>query len=156
MITFFRIDDRLIHGQIATTWIRHVNPDVVVLADDKTASNSMFISLQKMSAPKDYPLYILTVADAIERLNNDLKEKKVFLLVGSVEAAKQIVNSCETVELNLGNLGYKEGYEKLVKRLFVNGIEKEALNSVLQRGVRIYAQMLPSESIIEITSDILR
>jgi mannose/fructose/N-acetylgalactosamine-specific phosphotransferase system component IIB len=150
MISFFRIDDRLIHGQIATTWIRHIAPTAVVLADDKTVGSPLLISLQKMSAPKDFPLHILTVSDAIEQLNGPLARERVFLLVGNVASAHQIALNCGPKELNLGNLGYKEGYENLVKRLFVSQEDKRMLKEIADAGIRIYAQMLPNEGITEI------
>lgn len=152
MILFFRIDDRLIHGQIATTWIRHEAPDLVVLADDKTAGNPMLTSLQRMSAPKDIPLHVLTVDKAIEKLKGDFREKKVFLLVGNVAAANKIGLSCQPKALNLGNLGYKEGYEKLINRLFVSQEDRRQLQELLDAGVGLYAQMLPNEGIDKITA----
>ena len=49
MIEFMRLDDRFIHGQVATTWIRHVAPEALVLVDDEIAADKMRQSLMKMS-----------------------------------------------------------------------------------------------------------
>ena len=45
MISLFRIDDRLIHGQVAMAWSKAANADIII-AVDKTAANDQ---LQKMA-----------------------------------------------------------------------------------------------------------
>ena len=39
MIKLFRIDERLIHGQIAIKWSRHTGVDSIVVANDHAAAN---------------------------------------------------------------------------------------------------------------------
>lgn len=145
MIAFMRLDDRFIHGQVATTWIHHVSPEAVVLADDVVADDPLRRSLQKMSAPKGYPLGIYSVDEAIEKLNGKLVNKKIFLLVGNVDAAHRICLACHPEALDLGNLGYKEGLENLVGRLWVSQADKAKLSEIQHAGVSVYAQMLPNE-----------
>ena len=146
MISFMRLDDRLIHGQVATTWVHHVKPQAVVLADDVTAADPMRRSLQKMSAPKGYPLGIYGVDEAIEKLQTEkLQKLRVFLLVGNVEAARRICCALGPEFLDLGNLGYREGYENLMGRLWVSEQDKADLAEIQRAGVRVYAQMLPNE-----------
>lgn len=151
MIEFMRLDDRLIHGQVATTWVHHVSPQALVLADDLTANDPMRRSLQKMSAPKGYPLGIYGVQEAIDKLQSaKLTRMKVFLLVGTVAAARDICLALRPESLNIGNLGHREGYENLMGRLWVSEQDKEALADIQRAGVRVYAQMLPNESVVDL------
>lgn len=41
MIKLFRIDERLIHGQIAIKWSRHTGVDSIVVANNNAAANAM-------------------------------------------------------------------------------------------------------------------
>ncbi len=155
MIQFFRIDDRLIHGQIATTWTRHICPSRIVVADDKTAASPMLTSLQRMSAPKDFELSVLPVRDAITKLQGDFLMEKIFLLTGSVKDAYQIAMNCDVSELNVGNVGYKEGTVKLINRIYVFPEDLELLGKIVKKGVRVYAQMLPNESVDLLSDEVL-
>ena len=73
MIKFLRLDDRLIHGQVATTWIRTVGAGSVLEVDSRTASQDMLKYLQRMSCPKDIKLKILNAEDAVNAINGPLK-----------------------------------------------------------------------------------
>ena len=46
-----RIDERLIHGQIAIKWSRHTGVDSIVVANDHAAANVMIQKSLKMAAP---------------------------------------------------------------------------------------------------------
>lgn len=41
MITLIRLDERLIHGQIATKWSKHTNVTHIVVANDEAANNKI-------------------------------------------------------------------------------------------------------------------
>lgn len=146
MIKFLRLDDRLIHGQVATTWIRTVGAGSVLEVDDRTASQEMLKQLQRISCPKDIRLKIMKAADAVAAINGPLKEKVFFLLVGNVKDLHTLVMGCDEIQsVDLGNLGYREGKENLINRLFVTGEERQMLKEISNKGVELYAQMLPSD-----------
>ena len=62
-----RVDDRLVHGQVATSWIRGLHIQVVVVVDDRIAKDDMQKSILKMSAPADTKVYALSVKGFLER-----------------------------------------------------------------------------------------
>ena len=57
MIKLFRIDERLIHGQIAIKWSRHTGVDSIVVANDHAAENvnSPADALKMVRAVKGIP-----------------------------------------------------------------------------------------------------
>ena len=65
-ISVFRIDDRLIHGQIITAWIAYADAKTIIVADDKAAADSFSQSLLKMATPDSIDLKILSVDDFIK------------------------------------------------------------------------------------------
>ena len=44
-ISVFRIDDRLIHGQVITAWIAYADAKTIIVADDKAAGDEFTQSL---------------------------------------------------------------------------------------------------------------
>lgn len=65
---YFRIDDRLIHGQIVTAWCSHLNIQEIIAIDDTLAGNSMLQSIMLMGVPKQYKSCVVTM----HRLRNYL------------------------------------------------------------------------------------
>jgi mannose/fructose/N-acetylgalactosamine-specific phosphotransferase system component IIB len=155
MVIFFRIDDRLIHGQVATTWSRHIGPELLMVANDEVAKNDILISLQKMAAPKDISLEICNVNDAINRLNTTLKTKRIFLLVKSIKDAYAISSKVDVKKINIGNLGFTQDGINLVRRIFVSKNDLCNIQEMLDRGLEFYAQMLPDESELMIQKDLI-
>ena len=69
-IVLARIDDRLIHGQVVTAWVKQTNGNRIVIADDPLTKDTFMQRLLKAAAPPGITVDILTTADAI----NFLKE----------------------------------------------------------------------------------
>ena len=70
MIKLFRIDERLIHGQIAIKWSRHTGVDSIVVANNNAAANTMIQKSLKMAAPPGIKTVIKSIDDAIKTLND--------------------------------------------------------------------------------------
>lgn len=61
---YFRIDDRLIHGQIVTAWCGHLKIGEIVAIDDKLAGNKTLQSIMLMGIPSQYKAHVVTSAEA--------------------------------------------------------------------------------------------
>lgn len=75
MVELCRIDDRLLHGQVAVTWVGAVAPEAILIANDEAATNEMSKLALKMAKPAGVKLAIKTVDDAIALLNNPNAKK---------------------------------------------------------------------------------
>lgn len=67
-VVLYRIDDRLIHGQVMTAWSKVYKSTNIICIDDETAKNEMLCSIMKMAVPSDYEVQILTMEDAIQAI----------------------------------------------------------------------------------------
>ncbi|MEG0470583.1 MAG: PTS sugar transporter subunit IIB, partial [Longicatena sp.] len=95
MIPSLRVDDRLIHGQIALVWCKEFGTNRIVVANDNAVTDEVTrVSLQ-MATPTGIKLLIKTVDDAI-RLFHDprAKEKDMFVLTNNIVDAVKIVKAC--------------------------------------------------------------
>ena len=50
-ILLTRIDNRLIHGQVATQWNSTLGSNLILVANDEVSTNTMRQNLMKMAAP---------------------------------------------------------------------------------------------------------
>ena len=60
-IVLARIDDRLIHGQIATAWTKTTSATKIVIADDPLTKDTFTQRLLRAAAPHDITVEIGTV-----------------------------------------------------------------------------------------------
>lgn len=50
-IEFVRIDDRLVHGQVVTTWLKKYDIEQVIIVNDRISEDKTRQSILKISAP---------------------------------------------------------------------------------------------------------
>ena len=93
MIKLFRIDERLIHGQIAIKWSRHTGVDHIVVANDSAAKSDIIKKSLMMAAPSGIKTAIKTVDDSIKLLNDPRCEGlKILVLVNCPSDALKVVD----------------------------------------------------------------
>lgn len=150
MIEQIRIDDRLIHGQIIAAWINVLKFDTIVVADDKAASNSLSKTLFKMAVPGSIDLKVLLLEQSIQYLNEN-NNKKIFLIVGSLDSLNYLVNSNLPISsVNIGNLGPANNRKQYFKSIWLNENDMNILNSLKNNNIDMYAQVVPTEKKIDI------
>src|SRR5437763_11581463 len=64
-ISLYRIDDRLIHGQVVVGWGQPLNIRLLILVDDLVASSDWEQELYRMAVPPDMEVRFADVATAI-------------------------------------------------------------------------------------------
>lgn len=152
MITQIRVDDRLIHGQVAVVWTKELNAPLLVVANDEAAKNEVMQMTLKMAVPNGMKLLIRSVEDAIEVFNDPRgKDKRIFVIVNSVSDANKIAQQVENVEaVNVANAGRFDKSDPKTKTMVfpsvqLNPDELEAAKELasLER-VSSYNQVLPT------------
>ena len=146
MISLFRIDDRLIHGQVAMAWSKAANADIII-AVDKTAANDQ---LQKMALllakPSGVEAKIIDPKD-FAKTYQEVKESKVMVVVGNPIDASKIVKELkgkENFDINLGNLKSGDNKEKISGSIYVTPEERSALEEIKKDGFKICIQGTPT------------
>ncbi|MCX5800538.1 MAG: PTS sugar transporter subunit IIB [Candidatus Eisenbacteria bacterium] len=140
-----RIDDRLLHAQVAVGWVGALSPDVVIVADDDAASTPGQAKLLGMGLPDNVELVVAKVGEAAGILKERaLDTKKCILLVRDPLGALQILEAGLSVEwINVGGMHFGEGKTKLLPYVFVDGRDSEILQELAAGDVRLVAQDVP-------------
>ena len=151
-IELIRVDDRLIHGQVAIGWTRSRGINTILAIDDPTASDKMQCQLMKMATPPGVTPYFLTIDVAVEKILNDsLKNKKAMILVkGPVELAALIEKGIEINEVNIGNQRSGENKLQLASQMFATPEEIEIWKSISQKNIKLYAQGVPGGAYVNV------
>ncbi len=146
-IVNFRLDERMIHGQVATYWTRTLQADRIMIADDDVLKDEIGMSALKAAVPSGVHLSILSVENAAKRLNEGLySNQRVFLIVKKTKAIVRLIESGVKVkEVNIGNMGEKEGRKQVKKSVYCTSEEIADIETIEKTGVQVFAQMVPND-----------
>ncbi len=148
-----RIDDRLLHAQVALGWVGALSPDVVVVADDKLAEEKHVIPLLRMSLPSEVDMIVVSVDDAVKTLRERRDDtSKCILVVRTPSEALRLVDAgVHLQELNVGGMHFSEGKQRLLDYVYVDGADVETLGRLSSKGIRLIAQDVPGNPSRDLT-----
>jgi mannose/fructose/N-acetylgalactosamine-specific phosphotransferase system component IIB len=146
-IALFRVDDRLIHGQVVVKWLRHIPCDEIWVVDDDLAADDFMQQVLRLAAPPGVLVRIAPVHEAATLLLPSRSAGgTALLLVRSPQAALELLDQgLEFRELNIGGLASGPQTARLYKSISASPEQIAALQSIQERGVRVYFQMVPEE-----------
>lgn len=143
-----RIDDRLIHGQVVTSWIKsYPITEILIIADD-LAKNMLMQRIYKSVAPTGIEVKIMTNSGALSYLQEDSKkEENLLVLVKTPEVFEYLTeNGISLTKIVLGGMGLLPGREVLIRNVSANEAERESLRRLISSGIKIVYQMLPANT----------
>ncbi|MDO4670535.1 MAG: PTS sugar transporter subunit IIB [Aerococcus sp.] len=149
LMTTLRVDERLIHGQIAMVWSRALHLDGIIVANDEVADNEAQQMALKMAVPAGVKVLIRPV-DEVATILHDPRayQKRLLVLVRTVQDAWRLTQKVsDFAEINIGNVGKSVNGEKRTLTQFVMLTEKEyeALKAVVSLYPHTALQNLPSD-----------
>lgn len=145
MIALVRVDNRLIHGQVVSTWIPHLQVGKVVVVDDEAAASPLIRAAMTMAVPPGLDVQIARRGE-IDWDSVLAPGSRVLVLVRDVGAVEGLLASGVKVpSLNLGNVHFAEGRKAISASIFLSQAEMEALGRIASQGVEVEARALPSD-----------
>ena len=151
-ITALRVDDRLIHGQVAMTWTKQLAVQGIVVANDEAANDNTQKMALKMAVPGGIKSLIKPVDEAIRILNNPKASRmRILVLTSTVKDALKIRQSVGEIGfLNVGNTGRFDGIdvsEKLVltPTIMLTKAEQQALKDLVALDPKTCMQQVPND-----------
>lgn len=154
MIKMVRLDERLIHGQVATKWSRTLGVNRIVVADDSAAANEMMQKTLMMAAPSTCKVAIVGMDKALSFVDDPRAEKlSILVIVSTPENLLRMVREAHGIEqINVGNYGRiapkrnGEARVKYTKNLYAYSDEVELFHEVLETGVPCNVQTIPDDA----------
>ena len=145
-IALYRIDDRLIHGQVVVGWGQPLELRFIVLVDDEVADSEWEQELYRMGVPPGMSVYFHTVADAAAALARYQADPRPgIMLVGDIGTMARLVETAGNGihAINICGVHHSPGRTPRLRYVFLTPAEEQALRAIAQRGVRISAQDVP-------------
>ncbi|MDM7914905.1 MAG: PTS system mannose/fructose/N-acetylgalactosamine-transporter subunit IIB [Candidatus Eisenbacteria bacterium] len=139
-----RVDDRLLHGQVALGWRQALDPAGFLIVDDAIAGDPFSLSLFEAALPEGTTLEVLDTAGFVAGRARANPERTVLLVRGLDGMARLVDGGFRPESINLGGLHERAGARRYLDYLFLTADDLRAAESLAAAGIRLYAQDLPS------------
>ena len=152
-----RIDDRFIHGQVIVGWSRKLQPDRIILCDDRIAADPWQSRVYASSVPPQMQVSVLDVESTARFLAEAAavdRDEDIILLVGSpTDMADLRARDLPIAEVNVGGMHYVKGKRELLEFVYVDKRDLRALLALHDGGARLVAQTVPGAKAVELDVD---
>ena len=145
-IAIYRVDDRLVHGQVVIGWGKPLNLGFIVLLDDIVYASEWERELYRMGTPPDIELRFADLPEAT-RLHDTWRAEpaKGMVLTADVATMAALRQAAPPVErINLGGIHHKPGRTPRLPYVYLSEEEFRTLETVQQAGTEVTAQDLPT------------
>jgi PTS system mannose-specific IIB component/fructoselysine and glucoselysine-specific PTS system IIB component len=145
-VELFRIDDRLIHGQVVVGWGQPLDLTFIVLVDDEVASSEWEQELYRIGVPPEMEVYFESVESASSKLADYIKDSRPgLLLTGDIDTMKRLAEHTGAItRINLGGIHYRAGRVQRMRYIFLSRDEEAQLRALAARGITVSAQDVPA------------
>jgi mannose/fructose/N-acetylgalactosamine-specific phosphotransferase system component IIB len=142
----FRIDDRLIHGQVVLGWAKQLKSKCLLLCDDEIATSSWEKELYLTCVCDDLKAMVLNAKETSEYiLSGDENIKKTIVLVKSPKVVFRLIeNGFRPDTINIGGLHYMGEREEYLPYIYMDQTEIDDFTNLLNQNISIYCQDVPT------------
>ncbi|MCW6662819.1 PTS sugar transporter subunit IIB [Aerococcaceae bacterium NML190073] len=145
-IELVRIDDRLIHGQVATTWTRNFDIEQILIVNDEAKNDPVQHAVANFAVPEGVKVMIFGVKQFAEVMKKSAIKKRTMLLFTNPLDIKFLVDEGLSIsEVNAGGMRFREGRRRLEKAVSVTDEEHQAFLDLIEKGIHINVQMVPKD-----------
>ncbi|SJZ85746.1 PTS N-acetylgalactosamine transporter subunit IIB [Anaerorhabdus furcosa] len=146
-ILLTRIDNRLIHGQVATQWTSSIGANLLLVANDDVAENTFRQGLMDMAAPSYAQTRYWTIQKTIDTIHKASDAQKIFIVCENPQDVLKLVEGGVPIKkLNIGNMHMSEGKKQVAGSVAVDDADVEAFKKLRDLGVELEIRKVPSMS----------
>jgi PTS system mannose-specific IIB component/fructoselysine and glucoselysine-specific PTS system IIB component len=145
-ISLYRIDDRLIHGQVVVGWGQPLDIGFIVLVDDNVACCDWEQDLYRMGVPPEMEIIFADVTTAVrdhDRYASD--RRKGIVVTPDISTMQRLVYGVPSIrEINVGGIHHRAGRVQKLRYVFLAPDEEAQLRAMVESGVKVTAQDVPA------------
>jgi PTS system mannose-specific IIB component len=151
-ISFVRIDDRLIHGQVATVWSKAIGCNRIMACSDEVVADDLRKQLLLQVALPGIKAYVVSVEKAIESYKDPKYDsfKTLFLFTNPRDVLRMIDGGVDIKSVNVGGMCYKEGKKQITGAVSMNSSEIEAFKKLHEKGIELEVRQVVKDNKINL------
>ena len=137
-IILTRIDNRLIHGQVATQWTGSIGANLLLVANDEVAEDKLRQRLMDMAAPQSASTRYFTIQKTIDIIHKASDSQKIFIICETPQAVLKLVEGGVPIKkVNIGNMHMSKGKTQVVGSVAVDQDDVDTFRKLLEAGVEL-------------------
>lgn len=146
-IAFCRIDDRLIHGQVATVWSKVTGCNRIMCVSDEVAKDELRKKLLLQVVPPGLKGYVIPVDKAVEAYKNPKYDsfKTLFLFTNPTDVLRAVKGGIPFKSVNLGGKCFKDGDTLISQAVSVNAQDVAAIKELVSMGIEVEMRKLVND-----------
>lgn len=144
MVSLVRVDDRLLHGQIICAWVPFMKADMLIVASDEAASDSIVSDIISSCGHKGLGVQVKSLKDAVSYLEGAADEKVILILGDLADAMKVYELGLRFGSINLGNIHHEENGRRMTPSVIVDDDDVVIMDRLRLLGVRVVIQDVPA------------
>ena len=151
-VQLFRIDDRLIHGQVVLGWAKQLQSERILLCDDDVSQSEWEKELYTTCVPENLKAQVCGINETTSILSTKIQSKdKTIVLVKEPKVVMDIVNKGYVPSsVNLGGLHFSDQRKKYLSYVYLNEEEIKQLHWLLDKGISIFCQDVPTSKALDV------
>ena len=146
-ILLTRIDNRLVHGQVGVTWTRTLGANLIIVADDDVAQNTLQQELMEVTAESSGAgIRFFTIQKTIDVISKAAERQKIFIICKTPKEVRALIDGGVPIkEVNVGNMHFDKGKKQISKKVYVDEKDLEDLRAIKAMGIDVYIQDVPGD-----------
>lgn len=146
-IVLTRIDNRLIHGQVATMWTSTVGANLLLVANDAVSKDEFRQNLMDMAAPAAAQTRYFSIEKTINIIHKASSSQMIAIICENPQDVLKLVEGGVPIKkVNIGNMHMAEGKHQISKAVCVDQSDIDAFKRLKDLGVELEIRRVPSES----------
>ena len=147
VIGLARIDDRLIHGQVATRWTKETNVTRIIVVSDEVAADNVRKTLLTQVAPPGVTAHVVDVAKMIRVWNNPkyAGERIMLLFTNPTDVERLVEEGVKITSVNIGGMAYRQGKTQVNNAVSVDEKDIEAFKKLNERGIELEVRKVSND-----------
>ena len=143
----WRIDDRLIHGQVATRWTKETGVQRIIVVNDQVEKDKTRSTMLKQAVPPGVTAHVVSVDKMMRVYNNPeyAGDKVMLLFTNPTDALELVRRGVQIQSINIGGMAYKEGRVMLDMSVSVDEKDIEAFKELDSRGIELEVRKVASD-----------
>jgi len=154
IISLARIDDRLIHGQVATIWSKYTKCQRIIVCNDDVKKDSIRKILLEQVSPPGIRSNVLGIDEAIRVYNNPKyqDDRVLFLFTNPTDVVRMVEGGVAIKSVNIGGMSFKEGKKQITRVVSVDDTDIEAFKKLNEKGIELEIRKISSDSKVDLMS----
>ena len=142
-----RIDDRLIHGQVATRWTKETNVTRIIVVSDEVAADTVRKTLLTQVAPPGVTAHVVDVAKMIRVYNNPkyAGERVMLLFTNPTDVLRVVEEGVKITSVNIGGMAFRQGKTQVNNAVSVDEKDIAAFQKLNERNIELEVRKVSND-----------